>query len=195
MKDREPAPDSTDGRIERAKDHALGPHDSNPSHFDEAGEGLGSIGGAIAGAAVGTAGGPIGTIIGGIAGAIGGWWAGRAVTEAASTLTSSDDEYYRAHFDRLPNRLADRSYEHARPAYVLGHIASRNPDYREKEWDHVSRDLQRGWSVNNARTYGDWNTVSRYASEGFDRGRSSATSTAARVDEQFDQVAPGEVRR
>ena len=31
--------DTTDGKIERAKDSALGKHDSNPSHVDEAGEG------------------------------------------------------------------------------------------------------------------------------------------------------------
>ena len=30
--------DSTDARIERAKDSALGKHDSHPSHLDEAGE-------------------------------------------------------------------------------------------------------------------------------------------------------------
>ena len=58
---------STDGRIESAKDHALGKHDSNPSHVDEAGEGVGGIGGVLTGAAIGSVGGPVGTIIGGVA--------------------------------------------------------------------------------------------------------------------------------
>src|SRR4051812_34714194 len=114
--------DSTDGRMERAKDAALGKHDSNPSHVDEAGEGVGGIGGVLTGAAIGTAAGPLGTIIGGIAGAVGGWWAGRAVTEAASHLTKEDDEYYRGHYESSPNRLADRSYDDVRPAYHLGHV-------------------------------------------------------------------------
>ena len=87
--------DSTDARVERAKDAALGKHDSHPSHLDEAGEAAGGIGGTLAGAAIGSVAGPVGTLIGGIAGAMGGWWTGRAVTEAASKLTKEDDEYYR----------------------------------------------------------------------------------------------------
>ena len=71
--------DSTDGRMERAKDKALGKHDDDPSVADQVGEGVGSIGGMVAGATIGTVAGPIGTLIGGIAGAVGGWWTGRAV--------------------------------------------------------------------------------------------------------------------
>src|SRR5215213_9390894 len=96
--------DSTDGRIERAKDRALGKHDDNPSVADQVGEGVGGIGGALAGAAIGTVAGPIGSLIGGIAGAVGGWWTGRAVSEAASALTEDDDRYYRSHYESSPNR-------------------------------------------------------------------------------------------
>src|SRR4051812_10501493 len=124
--------DSTDGRVERAKDSALGKHDSNPSHLDEAGEAAGGIGGVLAGAAIGSVAGPVGTLIGGIAGAMGGWWAGRAVTEAASKLSKDDDEYYRKSYESSPNRLADRSYDDVRPAYHLGHVAAQNPDYANK---------------------------------------------------------------
>ena len=45
--------DSTDGRLERAKDYALGKHDSHPSVADQVGEGVGGIGGMLAGAAIG----------------------------------------------------------------------------------------------------------------------------------------------
>ena len=86
--------DSTDGRMERAKDNALGKHDDHPSVADQVGEGVGSIGGMVAGATIGTVAGPIGTLIGGIAGAVGGWWTGRAVSEAAGALTNEDDSYY-----------------------------------------------------------------------------------------------------
>ena len=167
----------TDSKIELAKDKALGKHDSNPSHVDEAGEAVGGIGGVLAGAAIGSAIGPIGTIIGGIAGAMGGWWGGRAVTEAASTVTKTDDDYYRSNYESS-NKLADRSYDDVAPAYHFGHVAAHNPDYANKDWNHVSGDLQRGWSGDNAKKYGEWPAVSGYASEGFTRAR-SAVATAA----------------
>src|SRR5215211_350312 len=98
--------DSIDGRIERAKDAALGRHDDNPSHADELGEATGGISGVLVGAGIGSAAGPIGTLIGGIAGALGGWWAGRAVAEAASSLSHEDEEYFRGHYDSLAERPA-----------------------------------------------------------------------------------------
>src|SRR5215218_2668750 len=197
--------DSTDGKIERAKDSALGKHDDNPSHLDEAGEAAGGISGTLAGAAIGSVAGPVGTLLGGIAGAIGGWWTGRAVTEAASKLTTDDDEYYRRSYESSPNRLADRSYEDVRPAYHLGQIASQNPDYANKEWSAVQSDLQRGWTAEHTRKYGDWNTVSSYAGEGYNRGRlalgnavsgtgplagnpNAANTVADRVDDLKDRV-------
>jgi hypothetical protein len=173
MDTRDNLTDSTDSRIERAKDSALGKHDSHPSHVDEAGEAAGGIGGVLAGAAIGSAIGPVGTIIGGIAGAVGGWWAGRAVTEAASTVTKSDDEYYRNHYESSSNRFADRSYDDVRPAYLLGQVAAKNPDYAQKNWDDVSKDLERGWSGGTASKHGEWPAMSGYASEGFNRGRSA----------------------
>jgi phage tail tape-measure protein len=171
--------DSTDGRVERAKDAALGKHDSNPSHVDEAGEAVGGIGGVLAGAAIGSAVGPVGTLIGGIAGAMGGWWSGRAVTEAASKLTDADDAHYRTAYESSPNRLADRSYDDVRPAYHLGHVAAHNPDYANKEWKDVQADLQRGWSADHAKKYGEWSTVSSYAGEGYTRGRSTLGTMGA----------------
>lgn len=184
--------DSTDGRAERAKDSALGKHDSNPSHVDEAGEAVGGIGGVLAGAAIGSAVGPVGTIIGGIAGAMGGWWTGRAVTEAASKLTDADDAHYRTQYESSPNRLADRTYDDVRPAYQLGHVAAYNPDYANKDWKDVQTDLQRGWSAENARKYGEWSTMSNYAGEGYNRSRSAlgfaGSKTANAVDDMKDRV-------
>ena len=178
MDNRDKMNDSTDARIERAKDSALGTHDSNPSHVDEAGEAVGGIGGVLAGAAVGSIAGPVGTIIGGIAGAMGGWWGGRAVTEAASNVTKDDDEFYRGHYESSSSKMADRGYEDVRPAYHLGHVASKNPDYANKSWSDVSSDLQRGWSGDHAKKHGEWQSVSGYAGEGFNRGRSMLENAA-----------------
>src|SRR5947208_9290407 len=180
--------DSTDGSLERAKDQAVGKHDSNPSVADQVGEGVVSIGGMLAGAAIGTAAGPVGTLIGGIAGAVGGWWTGRAVTEAAGAMSTDDDNYYRSHYESSPNRLADRGYEDVRPAYHLGHIAAKNPDYSDRNWNEVERDLQRGWNADATRRYGDWSTVRNYASEGFNRGRSSVDSAAGRTDNAMHEA-------
>jgi hypothetical protein len=163
--------DSIDARLERAKDTALGSHDSNPSHLDEAGEAAGGIGGAVLGAAVGSAAGPIGTLIGGVAGALGGWWTGRAATEAGEVLSASDDEYYRADYEDSPHKLADRAFEDVRPAYYLGHVAAQNPEYANRTWSDVSNELRRAWTVGNSRKYGDWSTVRDYAGSGFTRGR------------------------
>jgi hypothetical protein len=181
--------DSTDGRLERAKDAALGKHDSHPSHVDEAGEGVGGISGVLAGAAIGSAGGPIGTIIGGLAGAVGGWWAGRAVIEAASHLAKDEDDYYRNHYEQSPNRLADRSYEDVRPAYHLGHVAAHNPDYRGRDWSDVSSELRRGWSAEHARKHGDWETLSPFANEGYTHGKSVLDTGAKRTADTMSDIA------
>jgi hypothetical protein len=181
--------DSIDGRIERAKDSALGKHDSNPSVADEIGEGVGGIGGVLAGAAIGSVAGPVGTLIGGIAGAMGGWWTGRAITEATGKLTSDDDSYYRSHYESSSSQLADRSYEDVRPAYHLGQVAAHNPDYANKNWSDVETDLQRGWNSEPTRKYGEWAAVGGYASEGFNRGRNSLGSTAQRADRAIHDTA------
>lgn len=172
--------ESIDGRLERAKDAALGGHDSHPSHGDELGEAAGGISGVLVGAGIGSAAGPIGTLIGGIAGALSGWWAGRAVSEAASTLTKEDEEYFRSHYDTVENRPADRAYDDVRGAYYLGHIASQNPNYRERLFTEVEPELERGWA-GHADKLGNWSSVRGYAEAGFSRGRSRLDDSARRA--------------
>lgn len=142
-----------------------------PSAADQVGEAAGGITGVFAGAAIGATAGPIGVLLGGIAGAIGGWWSGRALAEAAEDITSADEEYYRADFERSEDRRQkDRrvAFDGARSAYLLGDLAAANPDYTS--FDDVERDLARGWSER-AGTHGEWDAVRDYASVGFERGR------------------------
>lgn len=183
--------ESTDGRIERAKDAALGAHDDDPSTADELGEATGGISGVLVGAGIGSAAGPVGTIIGGIAGAIGGWWAGRAVAEAAGTLSHEDDEYYRGHFDATPNRPADRAYDDVRAAYYLGQIASQNPNFIEREFLEVEPELEQGWS-RHADQYGTWTSVREYAATGFTRGRSRLDDDARRARKEQEGLVETE---
>lgn len=185
--------DANDGKIERAKDRALGRHDKHPDTGDLVGEAAGGVSGVLTGAAIGSAGGPVGTIIGGIAGALGGWWTGRAISEAAETLTEDDEAYYREHYAKSPARPADRDYESVRPAYHLGHIASRNPNFRGRTWDEVEPELRRGWSEDVTKRHGSWEALRGYAREGYTRGTSRPASreTAASEDRDVGNAAAG----
>jgi hypothetical protein len=151
--------------------------DEKPTIGEEIGEAAGSISGVLLGAGIGSAAGPVGTLIGGIAGALGGWWAGRAVADSAAKLSRDDEEYFREHYESQPNRLADRSYDDVRAAYYLGHIASHNPNFVEREWTEVEPELERGWSTQ-AERFGRWEGVRDYAATGFSRGRSRLDEAA-----------------
>ena len=169
--------------------------DANPG--DEIGEAVGGISGVLTGAALGSLGGPIGTVIGGIAGAVSGWWAGRAISEAASHATDDDtDSYYRGEYERQIERRvgsdpvgsepvasqpigsqpvgsqsvgAGRSYDDVRPAYQLGHLAGRNPDYRGRSFDEVEGDLRHGWTGDVSARYGTWDQVRDHVRVAYDR--------------------------
>ena len=158
--------DAADASGKGPKTNDIIHHDDHPGVGDHIGEAAGGISGVLTGAAIGSAGGPIGTIIGGIAGAIGGWWSGRAISEAATRFTHSDDDFYRSHYETSSSRLADRKYEDVRPAYQLGHLAGHNPDYANREWDAVEPDLQRGWTDDGTRKYDD---LRPYVRHGYER--------------------------
>jgi hypothetical protein len=178
---------STDGRIERAKDAALGSHDGPPSTADEIAQAAGGISGALSGAGIGTAAGPVGTLLGGIAGALGGWWAGRAVAEAAETLTDNDESYYRHHYELLPDRPADRSYENVRGAYYLGQIASHNPNFLAREFDEVEPELEQGWAA--AQAFGSWTAARPYVREAYTRAKERRAK-----EKLVEQIVPNDQR-
>ena len=178
-----------------ANDGGILRHDDNPSAGDEIGQAVGGVSGVVAGAAIGSAAGPIGTVIGGLAGAVGGWWAGRTVAEAAQRFDDHADNNYRQAYESRADRLADRSYDDVRPAYQLGHLASRNPDYQGRDFDTVESDLRRGWSDDIRSRHGDWDVVRGYAREGFNRGTSTLSATSAgaidstvRTSDRLDDV-------
>ena len=143
------------------------------------GESVGGVSGIAAGMALGSLGGPVGAIIGGLAGAIGGWWAGREISEAAHHYTDADDAAYRTHYDTSANRLADRTYDDVRPAYQLGHLAGRNPDYANRSFDDIEGDLRRGWTDDVRARHGDWDSVRGYARDAYERGRTGYGTAGA----------------
>lgn len=140
---------------------------NSPSAADHIGEAAGGITGVVAGAAIGAPAGPLGVLLGGIAGAIGGWWTGRALAEAAEDITEADEAYYRSDFDNSGEHPTP--FEQARQAYYLGHVAASNPDYQDRSFAEVERDLSRGWQ--RAGAAADWDLVRNFAAVGFERGR------------------------
>ncbi len=110
-------------------------------------------------------------VVYGIAQSVGGWWAERDVAAAVRQVTFEDDVVYRAHYDFSPTRLADRSYEVVRPAYLVGHIAGTNPAYEGVAFETVERDLRTGWSDDIRTRHGEWDAVRVYAKEAFARQR------------------------
>lgn len=80
-----------------------------------------------------------------------------------------DDRLYRSHFQHA-NRLADRPYEQARPAYRLGQLAASDPATTGRSFDEIERDLENGW-LNVRTASGDWASVREFARAGFDRER------------------------
>ena len=141
---------------------------------DVLGEASGGFLGAVGGMSLGIAGGPIGLVIGGIAGAVGGWWAGH---EIAKALTEDDEAAFKTHFETSHTHLADRKYEHVRPAYVTGHLAGRNPDYAGRTFEQVEADLKKGWSDDVGKQFGEWPAVRGYARTAYDRARAGKTAT------------------
>jgi len=166
---REPNTDDRDVTARPVRDEA--------TTADYVGEAAGGVSGGLAGAAIGSIGGPVGTLIGGLAGVIGGWWAGRSIAEAAKDYGDVDDRHYRTHYERA--HTGSQSFDEVRPAYQLGHLASRNPDYRGRDFDTVESDLRRGWSDEIGARHGDWSSVRDYAREGYTRGTSTLAATSA----------------
>ena len=102
---------------------------------------------------------------------LGGWWAERDATTTVRQVTFEDDVVYRAHYDFSPTRLADRSYEVVRPAYLIGHIAGANPMYEGLAFENVEGDLSTGWTDDIRAKHGEWGAVRHYAKEAFGRQR------------------------
>jgi len=186
MREREDR-DSTDGRIERAKEAALGPHAGEPSLGDEIGEATGGIAGVLLGAGLGSSAGPVGTLLGGIAGAIGGWWSGRAIAEAAEKLSEDDDAEFRTHYETSDRRLADRSYDEVRGAYFLGHIASHNPNFVDRSFTEVESELERGWREC-ANPPCPWEQARPFVGEGYRRGVERRARTDRRTVERVEEL-------
>lgn len=159
--------------------HHTGSGDEHVTPGKLAAEGVGGASAGAAGAAIGAMAGPIGMLVGGLAGIVGGWWAGKSAVEAAHHYSPEDDNAYRSAYESSSTRIADRSYDDVRPAYQLGHVAGRNPDYQGRDWDAVEGDLKRGWTDDLRARHGEWETARPFARDAYTRSSGAAGSTAA----------------
>jgi len=146
-------------------------HDDLRPKEEDAEEVAGGVAGLAAGAAGAAAGaavlGPIGGVIGALAGGIGGWWAGHQLGEAA--LDEEEDESYRRYHEGSMSERG-RSYDEVRHAYHLGHLAGRNPEYRDREFDGVEADLRRAWDEAHGPRE-PWDEVRPYVGAAYERSR------------------------
>lgn len=172
-----PSNDRTDGEYSLTNPVSAPAGKGTPARIDRDSETVGKSAGGVVGAstglAIGAIGGPLGAVLGGLAGAVGGWWAGREIADA---ITSDDDAAFRRDFESTPDRVADRSYDQIRPAYVAGHLAARNPEYAGRSFEDVESDLRCGWNDDVGQQCGEWPAVRRYARVAFDRARGESTN-------------------
>lgn len=146
---------------------------------------MGGLSGAAAGALAGSLVGPLGTAIGALAGALGGWWAGSAIAHARAT--DHHDSLFRQRHQQLDGDHLE--YDRARPAYQLGWLASRHPEYRERPFEDVEEHVRLGWTQEIVREHGDWNAARIYIREGYLLG--PATSDIAAAPYEREVGVPG----
>jgi hypothetical protein len=141
-------------------------HPSEEEQATTAGGGASGIVGMAAGAGVGLLLGPVGAVIGALAGGAGGWWAGKQTVAAISEFDNDEDMYRRMH----DAESAQHSYDDVRHAYVLGHLAGRNPDYLDRDFRAVEPDLRDAWQ--RAHQHGEtWDSLRPYVDRGFTHAR------------------------
>jgi hypothetical protein len=122
------------------------------------GTGVGATGGAVTGAVVvGAVGGPVGAAVGGVAGAVAGGAAGHAVAEGFDPTV--EEAYWRKTYSARPYYRAGRTYEEYQPAYRYGWESASWPEYRNRKFEEVETDLERGWDTAKSKTKEGWREV------------------------------------
>lgn len=134
------------------------------------GTGVGSAGGAAAGAAIGAAvGGPVGAVVGGAVGAIAGGAAGHAAGEALDPTV--EGKYWKENYQKRPYYSSGKSYSDYESAYRYGWESAARPDYRNRRFEEVEGDLEKGWDKARGATRETWHDVKDATRDSFNRVR------------------------
>jgi hypothetical protein len=134
-------------------------------NFEKAGRAIGGLAGRTGDAAVHV----VESLIRTAAGTVGGWWSDRTPDEAVSRFGEREDRSCRTHFENVARR--GTNYDAVRPLYQFGHLAGANPDYQGRSFEEVESELKTTWSDEQARTFGDWESVRDYINTGYSTGR------------------------
>jgi hypothetical protein len=116
-----------------------------------------------AGSAVSAVGGPLATVMGKIAGRVGGWWS--SASDAVAEMGAEEERACRLHFESHTARPVGMTFDRARPGYVLGLAASRNPAYRDRPFEEIEPDLRHGFGAEPARDYDELRDFTRFGYE------------------------------
>lgn len=134
------------------------------------GTGVGSAGGAAAGAAVGGAvGGPVGAVVGGAIGAVAGGAAGHAAGEALDPTVEGN--YWKENYRNRPYYKPGREYGDYEPAYRYGWESATRPEFKNRKFDEVEKDLESGWDKTKGTTNQTWYEMREATRDAWDRVR------------------------
>lgn len=150
---------------------------SAPYEKDKKDHPVGTAAGATAGAvygagAGGVVGGPVGAVIGGVVGAVAGGAAGRGAAELVNP--TEEDKYWRDNYRNRPYYSTGREYTEYEPAYRYGWESASRPEYRERRFEEVETDLERGWDRAKGTTRATWNDAKDATRDAWDRVRGRA---------------------
>jgi uncharacterized protein (TIGR02271 family) len=93
----------------------------------------------------------------------------RAFTGGTSEF-DQDEDYYRGRHAGAGASGAT-SYDSARPAYQLGHVAGMSDDYQNRSFDDAEPDLRGAWESNRSAGHGSWADVRSHAADAYARGQ------------------------
>lgn len=108
---------------------------------------------------------------------------------ADDRFTDAHDRLFRSHFERV-NRVADRAYGDAQPAYRLGYFAALDARNGGRRFEEVETDLENGW-LNVRVGASEWAAVREFARAAFDSARQGrvANMTPAIASLGHDRVS------
>jgi hypothetical protein len=148
------------------------PHDTDKKDHP-IGTAAGATAGAVYGAgAGGVVGGPVGAVIGGVVGAVAGGAAGRGAAELVNP--TEEDKFWRDNYSKRPYYRTGREYNEYEPAYRYGWESATRPENRDRRFEDVETDLERGWDRAKGTTRATWNDAKDATRDAWDRVRGRA---------------------
>ena len=79
----------------------------------------------------------------------------------------AESDFWRGNYRSRPYASADREYEHYEPAYRYGFESA--DTYRDKSWNDVESDLERGWESYKLRGELTWMDIKDAVRDAWDR--------------------------